>query len=145
LLAPHVWKSAAWPSVESIVYYSVSLVQPRTRKLVPIKVYYNGQFMTDRTLTIRHGSTFYVKVRAPRGRYLSVIFRDDSSHIYDLPLKARRLTEDQKELTWTMPGRFVPGDVEFFLCLWAGVNPDTLFMEGAIEKTGWLRLGRTTL
>lgn len=131
--------------LDTVAYYSVSLIHPKTKRLLPIKVYYNGHFMLNRQMQIPYGSSLFVKVRAPRGMYLSAVFRDEASTIYDLPLKARKMTSDVKEFVWTMPRRFVPGDVQFYLCLWAGYNPDTLFMEGAVYKSQFLLLGKTQI
>jgi len=132
---------------DSITYFSVSWIQPKTRKLTPIKVYYNGRFMLNRTMDIPYGSSLFVKLRVPKGRYINVCFRDDSSRIYDLPntLQARRVVNDVTQFVWTMPRRFMPGQVEFYLALHANINPQTMFYEGMLDKTEWLILGETRL
>jgi hypothetical protein len=132
-------------SANSIYYFSVSLVNPRTRALTPLKVYYNGHLTVDRRMNIPHGATFYVKLIAPRGKYVSAVFRDDTDTLYDLPYRARLLTSDTKEFLWTMPRRFVPGNVEFYACLYSSYNPEMRTMGDALDRTGWMELGKTDL
>ncbi|MBM3463206.1 MAG: hypothetical protein FJX76_13975 [Armatimonadetes bacterium] len=137
--------AAAPACADDVSYYSVSLIHPKTHRLDPIVVYYNGKFMLSRRVKIPYGASFYVKARATKGRYLSVIFRDDSSRLYDLPLEQRLMKTDVKEFVWTMPRRFMPGNVEFYVCLWTGYNTETLFMEGALYKSQFLTLGTTSI
>ena len=138
--------SVAWAGPEEfIVYFSVSLVQPKTGRRIPIKIYSHGRFTYDPKMRIPHGATLFVSVRVGGGRYLSAVFRDDADQQFDLPRAARRLDGNTKEFLWTMPRRFVAGRVELFLCLWANLNPQNNRMEGAVERTGWVRLGETSL
>lgn len=140
--------SAATPvsaADDIIEYFSVSLVNKKTHHLTPIKIYTNGKLTLDRRMHFSHGATFFVKVIAPRGRFVSAVFRDEATSIYDLPQQARRMTTNTKEFMWTMPRRFVPGSVEFFVCLWASMNPEAATMDGALERTGWITLGDTNI
>lgn len=130
---------------EKLYYFSVSLVQPRTRQLIPIKVYYNDHLTLDRKMHIPHGSTFFVRLLAPMGRYVSVVFRDEGDTLYDLPMNARYLDTGTKQFTWTMPRRFMPGRVEFGICLWTLLIPGTDTLDGAFERTGFLNLGDTAI
>lgn len=130
----------------ALSYFSVSLVNPQTRALIPMKIFTNGRLTLDRKLRIPYGATFHIKLVAPRGYYISAVFRDGAAVQYDLPRRARYLARGEKQFLWTMPRRFVPGDVELFLSLYASMNQETGSMhEYTVERTGWIPLGETHL
>jgi hypothetical protein len=127
------------------VEFAISWVHPGTAHLTPLVVFRAGAYRLRREMRFAPFSKLYVKVRAPQGRYLSAAFRDDSTRIYDLPLTKRLMTSDTKAFYWTMPSRFMPGKVEFFLCLWQGCNEDNGYMEGTLFKSDFVTLGQMTL
>lgn len=128
---------------EKIYYFSIHMWDPCSHQLIPLIVYYNDHLARDQRVHIPHGAKFKVKVIASKGRYLSIAFRDDGDTIFDLPFKARHLDSDTKEIWWTMPPRFMPGDVEVSICLWSNFDPDARIMVNRIENSGWITLGDT--
>ncbi|NDD27232.1 MAG: hypothetical protein EB084_03085 [Proteobacteria bacterium] len=128
-----------------ISYLSISLVEPGTHRLVPLKIFCDGQLRLNRTARIPRGATFHVKIVAPRGRYVETVFRDDFDTQFNLPSRARRVGSGAKSFTWTMPTRFVGGSVEVFVALFATVNEETCKLEEPLDRTGWITLGQTSL
>ncbi len=138
-----------WPNVvraaDRLSYFSISLVAPRTRQLTPLVIYENGGIVYQKRVPMTRGATLFVKLRGPVGEYVSVVFRDDADQQFDLPYKARRIDSEVKQFYWTMPQRFVEGNVDVYLQLWTIYNAETRSMDGGHAATGWITLGSTSI
>ncbi|HXE73174.1 MAG TPA: hypothetical protein VNO81_10975 [Candidatus Nitrosotenuis sp.] len=106
-----------------------------------LKVDRRGQFSRKGRFRVRVETTGGPLVAGHRISYVSIVFRDENSNMFDLPMEKRKVVDGVKDLFWKVPYNFVQGTVEVHVATWNRDPAISSLLTEVTDRTNFLILG----
>ncbi len=74
--------------------------------------------------------------------FLSIVFRDQNSNMYQVPNDQALVRTGVKDIYWSPPVRFASGDMDFQVAVWNAPLPKTTLDTSIVDRTEFLLLGK---